>query len=507
MNVPTLFQKYRSVFQKKTILSFLKRCMSIFKGKYGVILFVFLITLWYNLVVVPTDELGKNDAVKVSQDEFFEIKADLSGSVPEKIYPDILDSVEGDWYRLGIEAKALDSDEEVDVVALSAWGEEKTIGTLTLDRSGKEAFQEYVFQLDDYYRDIIVRKKGETQEDRWRGGKVIITELFATRLQITDVSQIKTLRPTLLRKSRVAQVFVDTNTDRDIFFSGKSDYLYWGTFESPGDVLYSVSIPAERGDIFSDERYAIDFFGYDKESKVVDKKLLHGASFPESDIDKYMKKTGMADIPVPLSLESGKSYAIGIRYRDAAKPGTLEFSRVADDNGKEGFVVVQIRHAFLEEEKNLLLPGAKIEDIGNYLRYEYRSFEAIADYANIFESSKSVVFRQKESRVLGDCLNGEYFTYAISTIDPFSEMTLRADQYGTYEDQIALDYSLDNKNWMEIPFSQLKDKSQRFSYTIISEKIDTHLIYLRVRYIGKEDDPKRKFGLDRLRITAKIPKK
>ncbi|QQS61219.1 MAG: hypothetical protein IPN70_05030 [Candidatus Moraniibacteriota bacterium] len=500
--------------EKKISYEWIHKYFSLFKnfflflrGKYGAILFIFIISIWYNVVVVPTDELGKNDALKVSEEKLSEISADLSGSIPEKIYPDILDSIEGDWYRIGVGARALDSDEELHILAISDWGEEKEIGIVQLDRSGEEVFKEFVFQLNDFYHDIIIRKSGETQEDRWRGGKVIISDIFTTRLKITDETAIKNLQPTLLRKSQIASVFVDNKVEKEIFFPDRSNYISWGTFVSPGDVMYSVSIPARRGDILSDERYVLDIFGYDPESKVVDKKIIHSVSFPEADIDKYKKKTGMSDIPFPFSLKPGKSYALGIRYREKDKKGTLEFSRVTSDDGKEGFVVAQIRHAFEENEKNLLLPGAKIEDVGPYLRYEYRSNNSISDFANISEATPSISFKPKESRVLGDSKVGEYFMYPISTISPFSEMTIQASQYGNYEDQIALEYSYDAKNWKEIPYIQLDGKSQEYSFTFTAEKGDTALIYVRVRYTDSKDEVKRKFGLERFRITAKIPKK
>jgi hypothetical protein len=220
-----------------------------------------------------------------------------------------------------------------------------------------------------------------------------------------------------------------------------------------------------------------------------------------------MEKSGRVKLDFPVKIDPKKEYMIGIRYRDVNKKGNLDFSPlVYKEMDQTGFLLVEVQPSFDEgDEKNKLLLGSYIEDMGPYLQYTYKTEGTVADFLNVSDRSESISFSKKDTRVLGDAKVGEYFVYTIDTLTPFAEILLRAQQFGNYEKQIAMEYSFDQKEWMQIPFTQSEDEPQNFFLRFETKKKDQTSFFVRVRYAGKEDS-KRKFGLDTLYIKAKISK-
>lgn len=507
VNSMKIFQTLKEcVFSKKEKIFSFFSCIR----KYLGVIIIFFIVLWYNIVVSPVEELSSDSKENIDQISLNETKPDLEGDKPEKVYKDIFDSMEGDWYRLSVRSQSLDADENILIFALSSWGQEKQIGEFSLKKGEELLYKEFIFQTDDVYQDIVFRKEGKEEKDRWRGGRILLSDIRITRLDISSQQEAQILQPSVLRQSSFHKVLVGESSSEEqkkIFFSDKVEFPLWGIFTSPGDRMLSVSFLAKRSRSQENTKYVLELREYSKESSVVEKKVLHSRSFSESDVEKEMKKMGVVKFDFPVKLESEKEYLLGIRYRDTDAKGNLDFVPLVSEGAVEsGFLLAEIQPSFDEgDEKNKLLLGAKIEDIGSYLRYEYKTEGSFVDFLNISDMSESISFAKKEARILGNAKVGEFFVHTIDTLMPFSEIVIRAQQFGNYEKQIRMEYSFDQKEWIEVSFVQSEGESQNFFLRLELGEKKQQSLFVRTRYAGEEDS-KRKFGLERLYITAKILK-
>ncbi|NCU41936.1 MAG: hypothetical protein EOM19_04420 [Candidatus Moranbacteria bacterium] len=491
--------------KKERFFSFFSR----FKKYFGVFV-IFVFVFWYNIVVSPVEEISSEKKEEISNFSLNEITADLEDDKPEKIYKNVFDSLENDWYRIAVHSQALDADEHIFISALSDWKQEKEIGELFLKKGEEAIYSEFIFQADNVYRDIIFRKAGEEEKNIWKGGRVILSDLSTTRLDITSKQEAQTLKPSILRQSFLEEILIEnisTQDQKEIFFSDKDAFPVWGVFTSSGNRILSVSFLAKSSQLETNAKYVVELREYSGESGIVEKNVLHSRSFSESEIEKEMKKSGFMILDFPVKIESGKEYMLGIRYRDRKKQGNVEFAPLVSKTAQQGFLLAQIQPSFEKsDEKNRLLLGAKIEDIGSHLRYEYKTEGLMTDFLNISDMSESISFSKKEARVLGNAKVGEFFVYTIDTLLPFSEIVVHAQQFGFYENQIAMEYSLDGKDWMNISFMQTDSDPQNFFLRVETKEKNKTSLFVRTRYAGKEDS-KRKFGLEKLYISAKIPKK
>ncbi len=506
--------EYMKIFQtiKKLVFSKKEKILSFFYRfkKYFGVLVIFVLVFWYNIVVSPVEKLSSDKGKEISNLSLNEITADLEDDKPEKIYKNVFDSLENDWYRIAVRSQALDADEHIFIFALSDWKQEKEIGELFLKKGEEAVYSEFIFQADDVYRDIVFRKAGEEEKNIWKGGRVVFSDLSTTRLDITSRQEAQTLKPSILRQSFLEEILIEDISNQDqkeIFFSDKEVFPVWGVFTSSGDRMLSVSFLAKSSQLETNAKYVVELREYSGDSGIVEKNVLHSRSFSESDIEKEMKKSGSMTLDFPVKIESGKEYMLGIRYRDRKKQGNLEFAPLVSKTAQQGFLLAQIQPSFEKsDEKNRLLLGAKIEDIGSYLRYEYETEGSMTDFLNISDMSESISFAKKEARILGNAKVGEFFVYTIDTLLPFSEIVVHAQQFGTYEKQISMEYSLDGKDWVDISFIQTDGDSQNFFLRVETKEKNKTSLFVRTRYSGKEDS-KRKFGLEKLYITAKIAKK
>gem|GEM_PF-4506040 len=475
------------------------------KGKYLAILSIFLVATWYNIVVVPTDGLEKDKLVDFTDIDSKRRPADIDENSPEKRYDSVFNSLSGEWYRLSVEAEALDADETLVFKGVSEMGEEIDIGTFTLEYGSGLQFQEFIFQTNDVYRDIVVHKEGETEMDRWGGGEVVLSDITISRLDIASETEARNLQATILRQSESERLVagMDEIDPKEVFLPSDAKFLEWGIFQSSGDALLSIVLSARKVIAETDEEYVVELRRYDPDTKIVDKKSIESFSFSESEAQAIVEELGFLQFNFPVSLEVDSWYALGIKDKNSKKPGGLEFAPIALREDSSGWAIVEVQPAFADEEKNRLLAGARIEDTGKYLRYEYQLNRSASDFLNIDKASENIQFDIKDRLVEGDATPGEYFVYKIDTVVPFEEMFITAKQSNTYEEQIVMEYSFDEKDWKSIPFTQPEGDSQRFSLRILPEEGGETVVYVRTRY-AKDESENRSFGLDDFHVIARM---
>jgi len=300
-------------------------------------------------------------------------------------------------------------------------------------------------------------------------------------------------------------VGLDAVDEDDIFLPSDTRFLEWGVFQAEGNRLLSVTMSARKSITETNETYRIELREYDSDTQVVDKKVVSSFSFSETEAEEKVEEEGSLTFDMPEVLEVGKWYVLSIRQDAPKNPGGLDFAPITFDDGSVGWVAAEVQPALDDEELSTLLAGARIEDIGPYLHFEYAVSGGVSDFLNIYETSETVKYDVSDQMVRAEADVGEYFTYKIDTIEPFYEMFVSARQDNDYESQIAMEYSYDNSEWTEIPYEQNDGDPQRFASRIESENNDTRVVYIRVRY-GKAENSEREFGLERLRVTARMDK-
>jgi hypothetical protein len=475
------------------------------KGKYVGVALIFLVATWYGIVVVPTTGLKKDSKVSLIELDEDMLRPDLEGDRPSKTYSGLLDSRPGDIYRIGIRARAIDGDETLRIFAVSEIGEEREVGTVRLSKEGRETFSEFLFRADGIYRTLIVRKEGETEEERWRGGRVAVPSLVATRLEVRTVAEAEKLSPTLSRQARPDRIVAtEPEGSGKVSFPDDVSFEKWGIFRSVGIRMFSVTFSLRQLVPGSDALHALEVREYDPDTRMVGKRVA-SLEFSEVTARSVAKDRGATVFELPTKLDPGRWYLVGsVRKTKDAPP--VSFLDIADDSGEHGpFLVEMVREAESEEADRLLF-GAKVEDLGSdLLRYSYVPLGTAFDFFDLSDASESVTFDPGNGFVTGRAEVDEYFTYRFDTVRPFREMSVSAEQYHDYEDQISIDYSFDGKSdWVEIPYTQDVKEAQEFSGKIAGDgKRD--VVYVRVRYAGEKDE-KRDFALSRFRVTASLVK-
>ncbi len=468
-------------------------------GRYVGVAAVFLLAIWYNLVVVPQDGLKKDS--QVGYDEFVEnlVEPDIEGDRPSKTYADAFSSLPGDWYRIGIRARALDADETLRVLIVSEAGEEREVGRVALEKGDTERLSEFVFPTDGIYRDVIVRKEGETDSDRWHGGRILLPTFRVTRLMIGSEREAAALLPTMSRQGEPDRFIAAAVPGAGL---PAGDFAGWGAFRMDGEKLFSVSFAPRSGKDDAAARFALELHRYDPESRTVSGEILASFPFGSKEMKKGFGKGGTLSFDIPGEFVSGDWYAFLVRRTG----GDLTLAEIADDAGVRGPFLLSVRAAEADPRAERLLSGAIVEDLGPALRYEYRMSGTANDIADLADTSDTVTFDPDQSLVKGRAKEGEYFAYDVDTVYPFREIFIAAEQYGEYGDQIAMEYSFDDKEWTPIPYTQDEGEPQRFAGRIGRDAgSDRHSFRLRVRYAGDEDG-KRDFALRSLRITGTLKK-
>lgn len=148
--------------------------------------------------------------------------------------------------------------------------------------------------------------------------------------------------------------------------------------------------------------------------------------------------------------------------------------------------------------------NARLEDIGEAMQYTFSLQKNKSDYESLYDSTAGVQFDEKESALVGQKKNGEFFTFKFDTIDPFKEFTVHALRRGVSQDEIRFEYSLDNFFWRDVPATVLSSGQQEFLFSIPGDR-KSSAVYVRVLYVGEEKKVGT-FALEELSTIATVEK-
>ncbi|OGI22346.1 MAG: hypothetical protein A2808_01120 [Candidatus Moranbacteria bacterium RIFCSPHIGHO2_01_FULL_55_24] len=159
--------------------------------QYIFIFFVFLLVLFNHYFIIPSEtEEVKSEKGIPSEIPF------LDNKDTEKAYKNILQSKQGDVFRVGFFVKA-DHDQVLEVFLESALNEKLKVGEIAVSDSGEWEYKELVFVTPDRYDSLAISlKQGELISRKWDNKVVYLESFLITRIDI-DKSRIATLSPTI----------------------------------------------------------------------------------------------------------------------------------------------------------------------------------------------------------------------------------------------------------------------------------------------------------------------
>lgn len=147
------------------------------------------------------------------------------------------------------------------------------------------------------------------------------------------------------------------------------------------------------------------------------------------------------------------------------------------------------------------IPQSRVEDLGSETLYTFALARDIVDYQSVFDASASTYFDGKKKAVVAAKKNTEYFTYKFDVAHPIKRLIIRAEQHGSDENEIRLQYSFDGSLWKTVEYSQKPGKSQRFFLSLDFAVPREKQVFVRISYEG-EDKKTGTFALAELRLNA-----
>lgn len=443
----------------------------------------------------------------------------------------MLNSNEGDFYRVGFLAKSL-ADEKIYLKVVSEVGEEQEINSFDLKKNEDEKYFETIFSTSKKFQNLIayikIPKDPEDLNNTWVDKEgIYLSDLFVSRLDAKNDFEAKRLRPTDFGQTQIQKIYLPDNSREGIENDLAKKNTFAGyVFEAPGDYLASVEMNLNIIGNGGKGKYALQIIPENAWNKIKDNNKL------TTDIDEYvainqkleekidtknfsayeainfLNKNGNQEFELPARLEKGQRYFIGLTNMaiKTDKNNYLKLAKLKNNKSDfDAYIALTFVGYSQMENGSLILTGAKIEDLGKKYSYFYQNNHFFTDYFDIFEKKGKAEFTEK--MLLGmKTQKGNYFTYKFNTLYPFEKMRILAKQSGNEENYIHLGYSYDNKFWQEIPYVQTKNNSQLFDFTIQDNKQKNSTLFLKVGYNWENDDSNKNFGLAELKINAIMPK-
>lgn len=472
--------------------------------RYLPVVCILVIFFCYNSFILNKELESDDSLLKTEKGK----KADISETSKEKVFKNIFHSKEGDFFRLDIEV--LTSNEmTLTFSVVSIFGDEKEVGEIRIVEDTL-VHKDLVFGTDDIYTDLIVREKKSPDSSSFYKNEAYIESLALSPLSVKTEDEARALQPIRFEQERPILLlprFFNEGIKQDAL--SKSNSAISEVFQSSHDYLSSIELDLLVIGNGGNGRYEISLSEYDVEKKQRGKQL-EKKSFSSGMLNRYPKENGAYVLSLPIILKKDSWYIVSITntHVEVDKKNFLYASNVQVDSHKARVGNNYFRLRFGDfsktESGERLLFGSKLEDLGNRLLYTYSLSETSLDFINIFESSRHVVYNEESKAVEGRGEVGNFYTYQIHTVFPFSFLKIDARQRGDVKGRVRMEYSFDNKVWVEIDADQRERDVISFVKKIDAVgKVST--VYIRVSYGQQEDRPTKSFGLSKLSVIASLP--
>lgn len=488
---------------------------------------VLLLAVLYQQLIPLAEKAKKNKSV--SYQSAWQMRAtDIAFKNPEKIFPHVLNSSAGDFYRVGFVAKSL-ADEKIFLKVVSEAGEEQEITSFDLKKGVEEKYLEAIFSTSGKFQNLAAYVKvPENPDSLWLDKEgIYLSNLSVSRLDAKSEFEAQQLRPTVFGQTEIRKVYLPDNSKERIENKLAEKNAFAGyVFEAPGDYLAAVEMNVILVGNGGKGQYALQIIPEDAWQKMLDSEKLRDFTdepaandpkieektdnkyFSAYDTINFLNKNGNQEMGLPARLEKGQRYFVGL-INSGVKTDRNNYLKLAKLKKNESDFDAYVALTFTDyskTENGILLPtGAKIEDLGKAYSYSYRNNHFFTDYFDLFEKNGKTQFNEK-NLVATRAQKGNYFTYQFDTIYPFAKMRVLAQQSGREDNYLRMEYSYDNKFWQEIPYVQLKGGPQTFDFTVQDNFQKKTALFIRVSYSGGSDELKKTFGLAEFEVNAIMPK-
>jgi hypothetical protein len=482
--------------------------------RYFIVGAVFIVVIVYSGFIPRVEEIeGNKDLFGEDLEEVR--KADLDKNNLSKIYSNILNSKKDDFYRLVFKGESLE-DEKILVSIISQTGNKKEIGEIELLKEDDEKTFELIFDTDDYFRDVIferARDDDSAQEmigDNWDDNEIYLSQINISRLNVDSLEEAQNLEKTILGNAAEETIYL-LSKEKNYDLS-KSKKNFCRPFNFSGGILSSVIINFSQVGNGGAGEYKLEIRdpgeGNNVIGKLIEKKRFEVKDLAEkSDDDNYK-------FDFPLKLEEEKKYFICIN-NERVEVDEDNFLRVNYIKGEktpdDSMIGLEIKKPFIADDK-YLSNNAKIEDLGEYGIYEYKKSGKEIDILDIYEQQGDVEFDEKSGIIMNKMKEGNYLTYKIDTIYPFQDLRLEIEKMKDNKGHVKLEYSFDNKNWIEImpeneeDLENFRKEFMDYNLAIKNDDEDNTELYVRASCLESFKSKKSVFGLENLEITARLEK-
>ena len=487
----------------KTLL-FLKK-----NPHYFLVFFVLIFAIFYHYFMIPSGAL-KSD--KASKDKVQIEQPDLDVKHREKVYPHAFQSQAGDVFRVGIFASTKNI-ENVEVFAESELNETLKIGEWNLQPSENGEYKELIFSVLGRYENIIIRLKKDENEDAmnnkvWDDSAVSIHSFFISRVEVKGTMSLRNLTPTIFGISSMKKDILLSLKDVNKDANGQNDLSEW-VFQSNGDFLQALEFSGNTVGSGRQE-YVFSLMRYFPDKKDKEGALLHTAPFILDALDDLLVPTGNYQIPFLFPLKRGEWYKVTLTktpskdWDNFFTLGLLRTDLTTKIDSPAGDLALLVRERIHAKNGASFPDGARLEDLGDHLSYNFSLQGTLLDFTNIVEASGGIAYDAKKRLVVGKQKNGEYFVYKFDMPDPFNRFALKAMQADNDAKEIKLEYSFDNEFWREASFTKELGAPVMFSLNVSGDG-RSRSVYVRVSYSG-ENKKSGFFAIEALSVNASILK-
>ncbi len=432
---------------------------------YRFVAAVFLVTIFYNAIIVPDVSKKNTKSHVVSGDEKRFEAADLNRVTVEKIYRNILHVAQGDYYRVFVKAEAL-SDGKVDVFAHRDDGQKQKIGTLVLQ--GKTpTIKEFVVRSDGLYDNILFVRHG--RETVWYENKILLSPP-----EISRINAAPTIPTILNTVSREIHMLTDDAISLPVAMT-HSQQRVCASFVARQPYLMAVRARMVRKGTGGSGRYTVTV---SQRLGTTTTQLRGSSSTTAKNLSTHSVRgdKNLYRFILPVRLDIGKTYDVCIDNADASV--TAQNHLVLKPIQKDSTAVFAVETL---APVDMTLPiGARYEDRGTILQMTYRFSGLEEEIFNVIDSYKnSAKYSGKRKTIFVPNSRGAFMDFRIAVPFPLTALHGTVALRGMTTRDYAVSYSYDRKTWYEVSAANIHSPSIDFTIMPDNTQRPTH-VFVRI---------------------------
>jgi hypothetical protein len=446
----------------------------------------------------------------------------LSNENPILYFNDVFKSQTGTYYRMTFRYSS-NENSEISVRVSTATDEQQEIKSILFEKAPLEKYQEILFRAEGSFTDLIFEKKSKKD-----GAGIFIANVQITKLNIENEKEFSNLRLSTFGNTDL--LVPDQKQTEDLSYNfeqlKESGIVLGQVFKPDSDYFTGVSLDLEAYAQSTNDRqkFILELRNADFDGEVaeIQKDPLAQLQFSLKDLGKYRQENGKFHFPLFYPLSREKYYFIGINNKkaDATSSYYLTMKGSKDSlkypNGKmvskKGGLTYPVMGSlyfmtygakFQELNGKKILSNTIIEDIGKGRgMFSYLTKGFVSDLVDLDFRTPDIAFDDGKKIIYGSTLEKDSnYTYKFDTIYKFSKINLQAKQASPEWNRVKISFSLDQKNWTELPYSD-ENGLQNFDWNF-EPGLPKDSIYFRVSPLDPQGD-KEKYGLSGLKIQAEL---